>query len=383
MKILHIYKDYYPVMGGIENYVKTLAESQKGQGHDITVLATSLSGKTTLEMINGVLVIKSARIAKISSTPLSFSLFKWIRRLDADITHLHFPYPVGEFAHLFLGRSSHTVITYHSDIVKQKITLLLYMPFLRWIMKKADCVLATSPQYIETSPYLKTVRDKCVVVPLGTDISRFQRPDKRMSAAIRKENGNSFILLFVGRLRYFKGLKYLVEAMKSVDGKLLIIGTGPEEKALKDKVTQDKLGGKITFLGDVAGSDLPAYYDACDVFVLPSSHRSEAFGTVLIEAMASGKPVISTELGTGTSYVNIHGLTGFVVPPRDPASLVNAINRLLSDDSIRKEFSLNSRKRAEEFTNDVLNKRVLEIYEKVMSVPSEIRQNQNCKQGQI
>jgi len=380
MKILHIYKDYYPVMGGIENYVKTLAEFQKGEGHDVTVLATSPSGKTTLEMINGVRVIKSARIAKISSTPLSLSLFKWIRRLDADITHLHFPYPLGEFAHLFLGRSSHTVITYHSDIVKQKLTLLLYIPFLRWIMRKADCVLATSPQYIETSPYLRAVKDKCVVVPLGTDISRFQRPDKRMSSAIRKENGNSFILLFVGRLRYFKGLRYLVEAMKSVDAKLLVIGTGPEEKALKEMVVRDKLDGKAIFLGDVSDEYLPAYYDACDVFVLPSSHRSEAFGTVLIEAMASGKPVISSELGTGTSFVNIHGLTGLVVPPKDPAALAGAIKRLLSDDSLRQEYALNAGKRAKEFTNDVLNKRVLEVYEKVMSAPSEIRQNQSRKQ---
>jgi glycosyltransferase involved in cell wall biosynthesis len=383
MKILHIYKDYYPVMGGIENYVKTLAEFQRGQGHDVTVLATSPSGKTTLEMINGVRVIKSARIANISSTPLSFSLFKWIRRLVADITHLHFPYPVGEFAHLFLGRSSHTVITYHSDIVKQKLTLRLYMPFLRLILKKADRVLATSPQYIETSPYLNAVKDKCVVVPLGTDISRFQRPDKRMSSAIRKENGNSFILLFVGRLRYFKGLKYLVEAMKSVDGKLLIIGTGPEEKALKEKVMRDKLDGKVTFLGDVSDEYLPAYYDACDVFILPSSHRSEAFGTVLIEAMASGKPVISSELGTGTSYVNIHGLTGLVVPPKDPASLAGAIYRLSNDDSLRREFAQNAAARAEEFTNDVLNRRVLEVYEQVLNAPSGTLRNRSREQEQI
>jgi len=247
-------------------------------------------------------------------------------------------------------------------------------------MRKADCVLATSPQYIETSPYLRAVKDKCVVVPLGTDISRFQRPDKRMSSAIRKENGNSFILLFVGRLRYFKGLRYLVEAMKSVDAKLLVIGTGPEEKALKEMVVRDKLDGKAIFLGDVSDEYLPAYYDACDVFVLPSSHRSEAFGTVLIEAMASGKPVISSELGTGTSFVNIHGLTGLVVPPKDPASLAGAINRLLSNDSLRQEYALNAGKRAEEFTNDVLNKRVLEVYKKVMSAPSEIRQNQSRKQ---
>jgi rhamnosyl/mannosyltransferase len=367
LKIIHIYKDYYPIIGGIENYVRTLAEYQSSKGYDVTVLATSPSRKTSIETINGVRVVKTGRIAKISSTPISFSLLRWIKRSDADITHLHFPYPVGEFAHLFLGRSSHTVITYHSDIVKQQLLLLFYRPFLIKVLKKADRIIATSPQYVDTSPFLKIVRKKCIVVPLGIDTSRFGACSEVMSMKIRERYNNNRIVLFVGRLRYFKGLNYLIDAMKSIHAVLLIIGTGPESDTLKAKAGEGSLVNRIFFLGDISDDNLASYYQACDVFVLPSSHRSEAFGTVLIEAMASGRAVVSTELGTGTSFVNIHGKTGLVVPPRDSGMLAEAINMLLSGYSLRQEFAANARKRAEEFSNDVLNQRILQVYSDVLS----------------
>jgi rhamnosyl/mannosyltransferase len=148
---------------------------------------------------------------------------------------------------------------------------------------------------------------------------------------------------------------------------LLIIGTGPESDTLKAKAGEGSLVNRIFFLGDISDDNLASYYQACDVFVLPSSHRSEAFGTVLIEAMASGRAVVSTELGTGTSFVNIHGKTGLVVPPRDSGMLAEAINMLLSGYSLRQEFAANARKRAEEFSNDVLNQRILQVYSDVLS----------------
>ena len=361
MKVLHIYKDYYPVIGGIENYIKILAEYQARHGFDVTVLTTSRNGTAAIETINSVKVIRASRLTAISSTPLSISLVRWVHKLKTDIIHLHFPYPVGEIATLFLGRAKHTIITYHSDIIKQKIMLPVIRPLLRRVLEKADRVIATSPQYIETSAFLKRVRDKCVVVPLGIDIHRFSTPDSNESRKIRAQHGDAHLVLFVGRLRYFKGLRYLIEAMKSVDAHLLIIGTGPEGHFLKEKVKVDNLHN-VKFLNDVDDNELPHYYHACDVFVLPSSHRSEAFGTVLIEAMASGKPVISTELGTGTSFINVHGETGFVVPARDPAALSESLNMLLKDESLRKEFSAHAVKRSVRFSSEVLNKRIVELY---------------------
>ncbi len=361
MKILHIYKDYAPVIGGIENYIKTLAEYQVQTGFDVTVLTTSPGGTNTIETINSVRVIKASRFMNISSTPLSISLVKWVYNLETDIVHLHFPYPLGEITNLFLGRAEHTVITYHSDIIKQKIILLFIRPLLRKVLKKADLIIATSPQYVETSPFLRMVREKCTIVPLGADISRFSGPGNVVSQEIRARYGGSHIILFVGRLRYFKGLKYLIDAMKSVDAHLLIIGTGPEGDFLKKKVKEYDLGN-VSFLNDIDDNELPHYYRACDVFVLPSSHRSEAFGTVIIEAMASGKPVISTDLGTGTSFVNVHEETGFVVQPGDPGAIAESINKLLKNESLRKEFSVNAGKRAREFSNEVLNRKIVDLY---------------------
>lgn len=365
MKILHIYKNYFPIIGGIENYIKMLAEAQAATGFDVTVLATSPVLKTTVENINAVKVIKAASLSTVSRTPLSLSLLKWVHELSPDITHLHFPYPVGEFANYFFGKSKHTIITYHSDIVKQQFILKLYRPLLLRVLEKADRIIATSPRYIETSPFLSRVRDKCTVIPLGTDLNRFRTPDKFRSDEIRGKYAGRHILLFVGRLRYFKGLRYLVEAMKSIDAILLIAGTGPEEQALKSQVQGDRLEEKVIFLGDVPDPDLPAYYDACDVFVLPSSHRSEAFGTVLLEALAAGKAVISTELGTGTSFINLHDHTGFVVPPREPRAMADSINRLLSDEMLREKFGNNARKRAEEFSQERITAMVTDLYKEV------------------
>jgi len=172
--------------------------------------------------------------------------------------------------------------------------------------------------------------------------------------------------LFVGRLCYFKGLEYLIEAMQYVNGKLLIIGTGPEEQNLKAKVNKDNLNWKIIFLGNISNNDLPSYYDACDLFVLPSSHRSEAFGTVIIEAMASGKAVISTELGTGTSFVNVNGKTGIVVPPRNAKLLADAINSLLADEQLRKKYELNAKRRSEEFSSEHLVEKITNLYTEVV-----------------
>jgi len=365
MKILHVFKDYYPVVGGIENHIKILAEFQAQNGFDVTVLTTSPDAKTTIENMNSVKVIKASRIAALSSTPISISLLKWMHKLDVDITHLHFPYPVGEFAHLLFGHSLHTIITYHNDIVKQKILLMLYKPFLLKVFKKADCILTTSPQLIKTSPILSRFSHKCKVVPYGIDISRFGNPDKVISDKLRAEYNSSPIILFVGRLRYFKGLEYLIDAMKSVNARLLIVGAGSEERTLRAKVLRERLESRISFLGEVPNNELPEYFAASDIFVLPSSHRSESFGIVLIEAMASGKAVISTELGTGTSFVNIHEKTGLVVPPRNPELLARAINRLLTDDILRQKCEVNARKRSGEFSMERLNKRIIKIYKEL------------------
>lgn len=362
MKILHIYKDYHPVVGGMENHIRMLAEGAVERGLEVTVLVTSPTRRTETREMKGVKVIKAGRLATRASTPLSPALFLWVRRLKPDITHLHFPYPWGEMAHLMFGRSPRTVITYQSDIVRQKNLLRLYRPFLERALARADRIIATSPQYIQSSPYLSQVAKKCVVIPLGIELERFQRARREEVRGLRAKYDPP-LLLFVGILRYYKGLQYLIRAMRHINARLLVVGSGPMAEEWQTLTVRLGLTDKIFFVGQHV-EDLPAYYQACDLLVFPSSHRSEAFGTVQVEAMACGKAVICTELGTGTSYVNIDGETGLVVPARDPDALTEAINRLLGDEARRVEMGEKGRKRAmQEFSHEIMIDRVTALYE--------------------
>ncbi len=365
MRILHVYKDYFPVTGGIENHIRLLAREQVRFGHDVTVLVTNLGPKTVEEQREGVRVIKAARLAHLASTPLSLSFFRLIGKIPADVVHLHFPYPPGEVANFLLGKGKVTVVTYHSDVVRQKLILPFYRPLLLRILSRADGIIVTSPRYLESSPYLRLFREKCTIIPLGVEVERFaSAPDDEVQA-IRRCYGQP-ILLFVGKLRYYKGIPYLLEAMKDLEAKLLIVGSGPMEKEWRKLASDMGLDGKVFFLGEVEDDKLPAFYHACDVFVLPASHRSEAFGTVLIEAMAAGKPVISTELGTGTSWVNRDGETGLVVPPRDPKALAGAVKLLLEDKALRLRMGGKARAHARSFSVEEMTRKVLNYYRELI-----------------
>jgi len=370
MNILYVYKDYYPVVGGIENHIRFLCSGLSGHPDIVpTVLVTSRSRTTTVEEIEGVRVIKAGRLATVSSAPISWSLFRWMRRLQPDITHLHFPYPIGELAYLLTGRSPKMVLTYHSDIVRQKYLLTVYKPFLYRVLARADKITVSSANYVHSSPYLRPLAGKCVVIPHGTDIERFAETEEVRSRVqeIRQCQGAPLIL-FVGLLRYYKGLSYLIEAMGEVDAKLLVVGEGPMAREWQALSHRLKLDDRITFLGRVSENELVALYHACAVFVLPAIHRSESWGAVQIEAMACGKPVLCTELGTGTSFVNVHGETGLVVPPRDAAALGTALRSMLQDESLRLKLGLRARERARsEFSLRTMSDRIAELYAQVMA----------------
>lgn len=370
MRILHIYKDFHPVLGGIENHLRWLARGQAARGHDVTALVTNPAGlKTTVRVEEGVRIIRAARIATVASTPLSLALPWHCWRQQPDIVHLQFPYPVGEISNLLFGRGRATVISYQSDVVRQAGVLRLYNPLLKVVLRRADRILASSPPYVQSSDYLRPLADRCTVLPIGVEVERFARPRSAEVAALRARHPGP-LLLFVGRLRYYKGLNYLVEAMRQVQATLLVAGTGPEAANLRAQVDQAGLVGRVVFLGDVGDGELPAYYQAADLFVLPSSQRSEAYGIALLEAMAAGTAAISTELGTGTSWLNQHGVTGLVAPARDSAALAAAINELLADDARRRQMAAAAQARARaEFDLDQQIDRVLDIYRQLLHQP--------------
>ncbi len=373
LRILHIYKDYFPVLGGIENHVKVLAEAQAARGHDVTTLVANPGRRTVVETANGVRLVKAGRWGTLASTPISPALFCWVARLEADVAHLHFPHPPGEVAHLLFGRTKRTVITYHSDIVRQRTLRTVYHPVLRYVLKRADRLIATSATYIGSSRYLRHLRDKCVIIPIGADLERFDRVDPAHVESLRRrffpQPDRQPTLVFVGRLRYYKGLDDLLRALPEIpQAHLLVVGDGPMRAPWEQLAHELNLAGRVTFTGEVDDADLPACYKLGDLFVLPANARAEAFGTVIVEAMASGLPVVSTEVGSGTSWVNLAGTTGSIVPPRDPKALTEAVNALLSDPARRAEMGRAAHQRAHaEFSQAAMIQRVEQVYREVLA----------------
>ncbi len=354
LKVLQVYKDYCPpVVGGVEGHINLLANGLKDRGIRVEVLVSNTRAKLEVENINGIRVTKVPQLGRFASAPLNATLSAWVRKLgkDADVVHFHFPNPTGEIASLLARVTNKIVVTYHSDIVRQARLAKLYSPLLQRFLKGSDVIIATSPNYVQSSDVLHQFRDKCKVIPFGIDPSRFAPNDntEKEVAGIRG-NYEGPIALFIGKFRYYKGLYVLLEAMKMVEGTLLMVGIGPMERDLKKQVAaDDELKKKIFFLGELSNEDIIRYLHACDVFVFPSIFRSEAFGIVLLEAMACGKPLISTELGTGTSFVNQHQETGLVVQPKDSKALAEAINYLFLNPEVRGRFGKAARERVEKY----------------------------------
>jgi glycosyltransferase involved in cell wall biosynthesis len=372
MRVLYLYKDYYPILGGIENHIKMLAEGLRARGVDAQVLVTNTANRTAQEIIEGVPVFKTARQINVSSAPVSLPFFPAVHRREAgvDIAHLHMPYPPGELAQLLMGRSRRVVATYHSDIVRQRVLGALYRPFLWQVLRRAHLIAVSNPVYIQDSPFLRRYAEKCRVIHFGVDLTRFAPTPAvaQQTAAWRARYAGQPLLLFVGRLRHYKGVDVLIEAMRQVEHvHALIVGVGPMAQAWHTQAQAMGVTDRLTFLGELNDADVLALYHAASLFVLPSTNRAETLGIVQLEAMACGLPLLCTELGTGTSYVNQHGVTGLVVPPNDPAALAAAIRRLVADPALRATMGAAGRRRVEqEFAREVMLDRTLAFYREAL-----------------
>jgi rhamnosyl/mannosyltransferase len=362
MKILHVYKDYFPILGGIENHIKTLAEAQTAAGHNVTILVTNPGHQLDYEEINGVHVWRVSRLATVASTPLSLSMPLKLRQLQPDITHLHFPYPIGEVSQ-WLGKQKRPyVITYHSDVVKQQTILRFYRPLMQRVLQGAARILPTSHNYIQSSQVLRPFAHKCTVIPLSVQSTLFEDASPLIPAAPLPT------LLFVGRHRYYKGVGDLIQAMTQLQARLLIGGDGPMRQQWEQLTQGLGLTKRVQFLGQLDDADLPRLYASADIFVLPANARAEAFGKVLLEAMAAGLPCITTEVGTGTSFVVQDGVSGLVVPPQRPDKLAEAIQSLLADPALRQRMGQAGRVRVrQEFTPEQMMNRVTAVYEAILN----------------
>jgi len=368
MKVLQVCKYYYPFIGGIENHARLLTNELHRNAINITVLTSNTSWRTKIDSVNGVSVIRTARLLNGFATPFSPSLPLWLGRLSTDIVHIHLVNPMAELAYLLACPSGTLVVSYHLDVTRNQRLFQIYKPIMLGVLERARYIICGSPSFARSSPYLQAFQDKCVVVPYSIDLSEFNYTSEvaSQSQKIRSRFGSP-IVLFVGRLTHYKGLTYLLEATRHIEAHLLVIGDGDLMADLLLYTQELDIVEKVTFLGEVQGNIAP-YYHACDVLVLPSISRAESFGQVQLEAHACAKPVVCTELGTGTSFVNRHEETGFVVEPRSSEALVRAINTLLNSEELRLRFGNAGRKIVEqEFTKEQMAQRVLAVYEKVLA----------------
>lgn len=367
MKVLHFFKTYYPdSLGGIEQLIYQLAEGGRSLGIDAQVLSLSPRGRFRDQMVGRHRVHGSALDLYLASTGFSLSVFRDFRALaaEADIVHYHFPWPFMDLVHFASRLRKPSLLTYHSDIIKQQTLLKLYRPLMSCFMRSVDHIVATSPNYLATSAVLGQYRDKVSVIPIGLDPGPGASAERL--AYWRARCGQRFFL-FVGALRYYKGLHILLDAMAGVDYPLLIIGAGPIEHELKAQA--QALGLRhVQFLGALPDADKCALLQLCHAVVFPSHLRSEAFGISLLEGAMHGKPMLSSEIGTGTSYINIHGETGLVVPPSDPPALRQAMTLLWQDAALAQACGARARARYQQcFTASRMVARYAELYRQLLA----------------
>ena len=370
MRVLMVSKYFYPVPGGIETNALFIARGLVKRGHHVTVVAAD-KGKAREEKVQGVRVIRVPVRGTPGNTPITPGVFSAVLREDFDVLHLHEPNPFMNFLAVkanFLKRKP-IVVTYHSDIVSHSPAIKAfkavyvhgYQRFLTF--KLAKVIMPTSPQYIELSDILPKFKKKCFVVPNGVDLHEF-RPK-----TVRK-NKNEKRVLFLGRLIYYKGLHVLIKAFERVarevpNAKLVIAGEGKLESQLREQVKQAGLEKRVEFIAKrLTEAETLREFNKCDVFVLPSIHRTEAFGIVLLEAMACGKPIITTDV-SGTKYVAEN--CGIVVKTGDDRELASAIVKVLKSEALRKQMGRKSLAKVKRFSWDRVAELVEKAYLKALS----------------
>jgi rhamnosyl/mannosyltransferase len=353
VRILHLSKFYPPDPGGLEQAVAQLAEGAAARGHEVRVVSATGSswirdpGRRTTEPPRfNVVVVRLATKGIYWSQPISPGYLA-AARWPADVVYVHRPHPLADLA-VRLGPRRPTIVFHHSDVQRQRVARWLYQPLARSGAQRASrAVVATHAHLQHAEDLGKAGRAKAVVIPYGVDVRRFKpgSPAARPASFPRR---NGPIGLFVGRLVGYKGLDVLLKAVAGSELRVVIAGGGPLKSWLEERTRNSDLAGRVSVVGSPAAHELPLFYQAADYFVLPSTSPAEMFGIVQLEAMACGRAVISTALGTGVDEVNVNGDTGLVVPPGDHTALRQAMETLAVDHELRARFGAEGRKRVEQ-----------------------------------
>ncbi len=368
LRVLHFYKTSFPdSMGGIEQVISQIARGCVKLGVQVDVLSLTANKAPRTIKIDGYLAHRAHLDFQIASTGFSISVFWRFYQLakKADIIHYHYPWPFMDVVHFAMRVCKPTVVTYHSDIIRQTHLNRLYLPLKQQFLKSMSCIVATSPNYVATSLVLKQFKDRVKVIPIGLDKATYPVVGPERLEFWREKVGPKFFL-FVGIIRYYKGLHILLEAAQGTDYPIVIVGAGPIESELKVQVAHLGLSN-IHFLGFLPDEDKVALLTLCYAVVFPSHLRSEAFGVSLLEGAMYGKPLISSEIGTGTTFINIADETGIVIPPSDPKALRQAMIYLWEHPEQAEEMGQRAERRYWQlFTADQMVKSYIELYQDVI-----------------
>lgn len=368
MKVLHVYRTYFPeTQGGLEEVIRQICAGTKRFGVSSRVFTTSPMPSKALVQLEECDVAQCRSDFEIASCNISLTgLRQFKQQVEwCDIVHYHFPWPFGDYLHFAASVDKPSLVTYHSDIVRQKLLGMFYRPLMNRFLASVDRIVCTSPNYFATSNVLSKFSDKVRVIPIG--IKTPEHLDGSPNEDIENQYGSDFFL-FVGVLRYYKGLHILLDAIKGAPYEVVLVGSGPIEAGLRAQAK--KLGlTNVKFAGYVSDTDKHEFFRLARGVVFPSYLRAEAFGVTLLEGAMHSKPMISTEVGSGTSHVNVHGETGFVVPPGSHRVLRKAMDQLWSNPDLAVHFGRQARERyIKLFSGDVMGTRYAAIYAELLGL---------------
>jgi rhamnosyl/mannosyltransferase len=375
LRVLHLGKYYSPVRGGIETVVETLCRGE-ATWMDSSALVLGTGALTTYEHRDGVGVRRVGSLARLGAVSVAPTLPLWLARARADVLVLHEPNPMALIAYFLARPPIPLIVWYHSEVIRPRWKYrLLYEPLLEFALRRAARIVVASPPMREVQA-LARYRDKCTVVPFGLRIDRYS-PVPNVEPVQPSARAK---FLFAGRLVGYKGIDVLLRALPGLDAETVIVGDGPLRSTLESLSGELGIADRVRFLGEVDDHELLACLRGCDVFVLPSVTRQEAFGMVQLEAMLCGRPVVSTELGTGVSWVNQHERTGLVVRPGDANELRQALKRLLENRDLRRRLGAAAQARVlSHFTADGMCSRTHTLYREIVNQRSPATQVEPAK----
>jgi len=348
-RILHVYKLYYPDNGGIQTVMRALVTGLQSHFEQY-ILVSRARGLGRVDTVDGITVRRTMSLATLLAMPIApfFPLWFWFQAMRSDVVDYHYPFPLVDLAiSLFFPKKTQLIIHWHADIVSQQRALKWVAPLIRRCLKRADRIVVATPIHIDNSPFLREVREKCVVIPYAISVADWSSLSAiNQQEVSRLQQTYPKLLLAIGRLVPYKGFEIAIKAMQTVDAYLVIVGVGPLANSLQALAAELGVAQKVIFWGEASHEQLLNLLHAATLLVFPSVLPSEAFGMVQLEAMACGKAIINTALASGVPWVARHDQEALTVPVGDSKALAEAINRLLVDNQYCQQLGQNGLARA-------------------------------------